>query len=434
MTLLERLRAQIKTAQERAQALLDIDRDLTEAERTEFTETTATMRSLSGRITEAIQAEADQVGIREQQAKLVGLLPAAQAHVEVREPGFRSFGEQLMAVATAYRSDLRSVDPRLNVQAAAAGLNESIGADGGFLVQQDFTTEILRIEHESSVMAGRCRPVEISSASNSIKINGIDETNRANGSRWGGVRGYWLAEAAALTASKPKFRQIELTLHKLGCLVYATDELLADASALESVTTQAVGEELAFMTQDAIVEGDGAGKPLGVLNSNCLVSVAKETGQAADTFVYENAINMYARLHPGSESRATWYYNKALVPQIMAMALVIGTGGVPVFMPPNGAAGAPGGTLFGIPMQPIEQASAPGDKGDIMLLDLSQYILAGKGGVQAAYSIHVQFLTDEGVFRFIKRVDGQPAWASPLTPFKGTANTLSPFITLDARA
>jgi hypothetical protein len=36
-------------------------------------------------------------------------------------------------------------------------------------------------------------------------------------------------------------------------------------------------------------------------------------------------------------------------------------------------------------------------------------------------------------YRFIRRVDGQPTWQKELTPYKGTANTMSPFIMLEAR-
>ena len=45
-----------------------------------------------------------------------------------------------------------------------------------------------------------------------------------------------------------------------------------------------------------------------------------------------------------------------------------------------------------------------------------------------------QFLTDETVFRFVYRCDGQPAIASALTPYKGTGNTLSPFVALATRS
>jgi hypothetical protein len=45
----------------------------------------------------------------------------------------------------------------------------------------------------------------------------------------------------------------------------------------------------------------------------------------------------------------------------------------------------------------------------------------------------VAFLTDEEVFRWILRFDGQPIRNSALTPYKGT-NTTSPFVTLATRA
>ncbi len=82
---------------------------------------------------------------------------------------------------------------------------------------------------------------------------------------------------------------------------------------------------------------------------------------------------------------------------------------------------------------PLEQCNNIGGVGDIILGDLSQYLLIDKGGINTASSIHVRFLYDESVFRFIYRVDGQPIWNKPVTPFKGS-NSLSPFVTLAARS
>jgi HK97 family phage major capsid protein len=114
------------------------------------------------------------------------------------------------------------------------------------------------------------------------------------------------------------------------------------------------------------------------------------------------------------------------------LSQVIGTAGVPVYLPANGISGQPYGTLFGRPVIPVEYADTLGTEGDITLADYSQYVLADKGGVQTASSMHVAFLTDEMVFRFIYRVDGEPIWHAALTPFKGS-NTLSPFVTLATR-
>ena len=284
---------------------------------------------------------------------------------------------------------------------------------------------------QTGILAPRCRRISISGNSNGIKINGVDETSRAS-TRSGGIIGYWKDEAAQKTASKPKFRQIELTLHKLIGLCYATDELLSDASALEGFIRQAFAAEFGFLLDDAIIRGSGAGQPLGILNAGCLVTVSKEGGQLADTIVWENVVKMYARLFAGSRPNAVWLINQAAEAQLMQMAMSVGTGGVPVYLPAGGASQSPYATLFGRPVIAIEQCSALGDVGDIIFGDFNGYIIAEKGGIESAMSIHVKFDYDESVFRFVLRVDGQPVRASSLTPYKGS-DALSHFVTLAAR-
>ena len=346
---------------------------------------------------------------------------------------FVSFGDQMQAVMRAGIPQ-GQIDPRLYKVRAATGLSESVPSDGGFLVQQDFSTELLRNVFETGLLASRCRRITVSGNANSMKINGIDETSRVAGSRWGGIRGYWADEAAEKTASKPKFRKIELSLNKLIGLCYATDELLDDAAALEGVIRQGFTEEFGFLIDDAIINGTGAGQPLGILNGGSLVSVAKETGQAATTLVAENIIKMRARLFARSRANSVWLINQDVEPQLHTMSLAVGTGGVPVYMPAGGLSGQAFDTLYGRPVLPIEQCQTLGTKGDIYLCDFAGgYILAEKGGIASDMSIHVRFVYDESVFRFVLRIDGQPVLASAITPYKGS-NTQSHFITLAARS
>ena len=341
------------------------------------------------------------------------------------EKRFASFGEQLMA---AYRAAMPGgkVDERLTTR-AASGLNESTPSDGGFLVQQDFVTELLKRTYETGILASKVKKIPISTNANGMKINAIDEDSRANGSRWGGVQTYWEGEADELTASKPKFRQMELSLKKLTGLCYATDELLQDAAALEAVIRQAFAEEFGFKIDDAILSGSGEGEPLGILNSGAIVTVAKEASQT-DTITVENLIKMWNRLWSRSRANAVWYINQELEPYLYTLKI----GDKPVYIPAGGLSEKPYGTLFGRPVVPIEQCSAAGEVGDIILADIGQYLLIDKGGIKSASSIHVRFLYDENVFRFIYRVDGKPIWTKPLTPYKGSA-TVSPFVTLAKR-
>lgn len=345
---------------------------------------------------------------------------------------FKSLGDQLKAVAHATMYP-HSMDDRLKAQKAVLGANEGQSSDGGFLVQTDFANEIMKHAHDVAVLASRCRRIPVGPNANGLKMNAIDESSRATGSRWGGVRGYWVAEGGTLTASQPKFRQMELNLKKLGALMYATDELLADTTALGAIMEQAASEELAFLLDDSILNGSGAGMPLGILNSPALISVAKETGQTAATLVIENIFKMWSRMYGRSRMNAVWLINQDIETQLFSMTFPIGTGGVPVYLPPGGLAQSPLATLMGRPMIPTEFNATLGTVGDIMLVDLNQYLLIDKGGIQSASSIHVAFLTDQQAFRWIYRVDGQPLWITTLTPFKGS-NTQSPFVALATRA
>lgn len=354
--------------------------------------------------------------------------------IEVRNKDkFNSFGQQMTSIMRAGCPG-GVVDPRLFN--AASGLNETVPSDGGFLVQQDFSTELLKQLWETGLLAAKCKRIQISGNANSIKINGLDETSRVAGSRAGGMRGYWAAEADEKTASKPKFRKIELSLNKLIGLCYATDELLDDSSALEGIIRQGFNSEFGFLLDDAIFSGSGAGQPLGIMNSGCLVSVAKETGQTAKTIVAENIMNMRSRLFANSRGNSIWLINQNIEPQLHKMSIAVGTGGVPVYMPAGGLSGLPYDTLYGRPVIPIEQCMTLGTAGDIVLADFTNgYVLGEKGGIKSDISIHVRFIYDESVFRFVMRVDGQTVLANAITPYKGGSDyTQSHFISLATRA
>jgi HK97 family phage major capsid protein len=341
---------------------------------------------------------------------------------------FRSLGEQLQAVFRHYKG--KQEDPRLVRAPTGAGEVDPTG--GGFLVQIDFAAAIFMLAHDMGEILSRVNKLPISANANGIKIPGVDETSRATGSRWGGVASNWVAEGVTTTPTKPKFRIVEFDLKKLMSVMYTSDELLQDSTALTSIASQAFSEEVMFMTEDAIVEGSGAGMPLGYMNSKALITVPKETGQKAATIVKENIDNMWARLWARSMKNAVWYINQDILPQLNAMNQAVGTGGQLVYLPPGGLSATPFATLYGREIVWTEYSSTLGTAGDIVLGDLSQYMLVDKNGVQAATSMHVAFLTDEQVFRITYRVDGKPMWSVPLTPFKGT-NTKSPFITLATR-
>ncbi len=353
-------------------------------------------------------------------------------YAQAKDPNkklWKDDGEFLTAVRNAARPGA-SIDNRLFKN--QFGLNEGVPSEGGFLVETDFASRMLKRTYDKGALASRVERIGVSANANGLTMNGVDETSRVTGSRYGGVQSYWLHEAGTKIPSMPRFRQIELKLKKLVGLCYATDELLQDTTALATIITEAFSDDFAFMVDNSIFRGNGVGQPLGITGHVATVAVPPEAGQPAGTILYDNIVNMWARMYARSRANSAWFINQDIEPALYTMSLAVGVGGVPVYLPANGASGAPYGTLFGRPVVPIEQASTLGTVGDITLADMSQYLMIDKGGMQSASSIHVRFVNDESVFRFVYRVDGMPMWNAALTPANGV-NALSPFIQLATR-
>lgn len=351
------------------------------------------------------------------------LIPAGGNVQVVTDEGdqpFESDGAFFRAVKNAALYPARA-DARLRGRQVvdATGASEGVPADGGYLLPQQTASGILERMYTDGAILSRIAVDPV--AGNSMTYNGVDETSRADGSRWGGVRGYWTAEGASISTSKPAFRQFELKLKKVAALCYATDELLEDVPALESWLNRTVPAELRFLVEDAVYNGDGVGKPLGVMNSPCLVSVLRVDASKVQV---ADIVGMYARRWAGV-SDYVWFINQDVEPQLLNLNNTYQM----LYLPPGGLSASPYGTLLGKPVVPVEYAATLGTTGDIMLANMSQYQAISKGGIKSAQSIHVAFATDEMAFRFLYRIDGQPTWHAALTPYKGS-NTQSPFVVL----
>lgn len=339
-----------------------------------------------------------------------------------------AFGDLLFATVRAAKG--RGVDPLLIE--ASLGSNETVAEEGGFLVEKDIADGLLRRTFERAMIASKVRRIPISAKANGLKINALKDDSRVTGARWGGLQTYHIGEGDALTPARPKFRQMNLSLKKMAGLLYATDEILQDSTALAGLIAEAFPDEFAFTLDDVIFEGAGGSTGLGFMAAGCKVTIAKETGQAAKSILFENVAKMAARMPARSVPNSEWWINQDTMPALMGLHQVIGTGGVPVYLPPGGLSGSPFGTLLGRPVIPLEYCNTLGTEGDIVYVDPSSYLMIDKGDIQTASSVHVAFLTNEQAFRFIYRYDGQPVDDKPITPFKGT-DKLSTFVTLETR-
>jgi HK97 family phage major capsid protein len=409
---------------------------MTPDQRTQFDTLKTEIEGLDGDITRVKAAMETKRGVE---------LPAG-ARIETKDNlrdspthGFQSFGEFAHCVLRA-GLDGGAADPRLvfgagglpGVNAASTAptnfANEGNGADGGYQVPPEYSSKVVQTaynQNDSFLPMTDNTPV----TGNGMTFN-VDETTP-----WGtsGIKAYWGDEGSAGTDSKTKLDPAQLRLKKLVALVPITEEMMADAAALGAYVQGKVPEAISFKTNEALWEGNGAGKPKGFFNATGLrVTVAAEGGQAADSIVALNVSKMRARMAARSFKRAIWMINNDCLPQLDALAYATTATNTPIYKPEGGKYGY--GTLLGKDVMVTDFNATVGDLGDIALVDWGMYrtITKAGSGVETATSMHFWF--DRGItaFRTTFRIDGQPAIQAPVTPNKG-ASTLSPLVILAAR-
>nr|DAK77595.1 MAG TPA: major capsid protein [Caudoviricetes sp.] len=155
----------------------------------------------------------------------------------------RASDEYRKAMLDAFRSNFKRVS---NI------LQEGVDADGGYLVPEEYDHRLIDTLSEENIMR---RLATIITTSGEHKIN-IAATKPAAS---------WIEEGGALTFGDATFSQILLDAHKLHVAIKVTEELLYDnAFNLEGYILDQFGKALANAEEDAFLNGDGTGKPLGL--------------------------------------------------------------------------------------------------------------------------------------------------------------------------
>jgi HK97 family phage major capsid protein len=306
-------------------------------------------------------------------------------------------------------------------------LSENIGVDGGFLVPEQWSNEVQKVSLEGNVFRTNGAK-NITLVSTVLKIPALKYASNADGSQYGGVTAYWASEGEDLSArsTKPGFEYIEFNANKLIAYTESTEELLEDSMiALAPFLQQCFGEVINFKEDDAFLNGDGVGKPLGVLSADCRATVSRSTTSQIHPI---DLVGCIARFK-GDLNRAIWLVNQVSLPQLYTLQ---DNNGNFIFINnfnTNIQNNRTVGSLFGIPVKVSEKVPALGSEGDIGLYDIGQYIIADKSGLRVEESRDYQFHKDTRCWKLVKRVDGRPWMKSAITPFKGSS-TLSPFVVL----
>ena len=339
----------------------------------------------------------------------------------------KTFGDWLLCVR---KNDWRTLEKKYQSYPTEgkAALNTSVGSQGGFLVPAEFTNRLVSAASEGAVVRPRATIIPMNSRSAQVPcldhsmVPGVDES-----AFLGGITAKWTEEAATLNETEPIFKQVELVAHELSGYSKVSNSLMQDSAiGLEQLLVTLFGRAIAWHEDNAFLRGDGVGKPLGVLNSNALISV---TRSGASDFTLADAANMMASLLPGWSSTSTvWAMHPTVAGKLFQMT-ASGSGSNAIYL--DNARAKPAMVLFGIPIVITEKLPALNTEGDVMLLDLQHYLIGDRREIEIAFSEHVAFTSNQGAWRFVSRVDGQP-WINARITLADGVSTLSPFISLAA--
>lgn len=339
---------------------------------------------------------------------ITGGTPVAHSYAN---HGFKKgAGEYLMAVRNA--SVIGRVDPRLMVNAITTFGGEAVGGDGGYALPPQFANEILAAVTGYDSFISALRP--IITQSNLIVVP-VDETTPWSST---GMTAAKTAEGAAITASKPAIKQVNVQLYAAKALVHVSDENLQDVSFLSSYVLNKMAEKIRYICEDWCVNGSGTGgEPLGMTKGPGLVTVAKESTQtrASTPILPPNLAKMCASHTPGGMSRCFWLVNPTVLPSIWTMATA--STGYPLYLPDFSK--APGGMLLGRPVYTSEACAIAGSANDIICVDPQGVIFATKAeGIATATTIAFAF--DQGLqsFRATMRCGCAPVLQAKVTRAK----------------
>lgn len=403
--------------------------DLSEAQEKEFDELSAELDKLNKAIDREEKLQHAELSMKAKTTVEPNIGNPRLAAEKDPMRGFNSPRDFFQSVASAYKT--RQMDERL-APLQAAGSDEHQSQDdpyGGFLVPEAMSPDLREMSPESDPMAGRVTNVPMDAPVVNFLAR-VDKNHSASVS--GGLSVSRREETGSISSSRMEMEKIRMEAYSLFGLAYATEELVTDSPrSIAALLEAGFRDEFPNHIIDERINGTGAGEYMGIMNSPCLVSIAKESGQTADTIQGLNVIKMRARCW--GYQNAIWIANHDCYTQLIQLHIESPNNAGLIKIYHQSLQEDRPDTLLGRPIFYSEYAKTVGDKGDLILGNWSQYLEGTYQRLQRAESVHVRFLNHERAYKFFLRNAGAPWWRSALTPKNGS-DTLSPFVVLDERA
>lgn len=329
---------------------------------------------------------------------------AADKHV-------KSFGDFLMAVKRNDAKRLREI------YGSVKTLNEGQGESGGYLVPTAYSTELLQVANTASPILGLVRSIPVETDAGEWPV--LDQyaaptAGGGNTAMAAAVAAATRAEAGTYTETEPDFEMLKWRVHSISGITPVSKELNADSpQAIEALLTTLFGIAIGTKKEYYILRGNGAGQPLGILNSAAAIGVSPATNNA---FSFVDAMTMISRFKKITNN-VRWVYHPSIIPDFAGASWV--QGDLPIKLTDVGYG-------EGVTSEHLPQAD---NSGAVLLADFGAYLLFERGGIEIAFSEHAYFTSGRVAWRFDQRLDGQPWMKNAITLADPQGSfTISPFV------
>jgi HK97 family phage major capsid protein len=180
-------------------------------------------------------------------------------------------------------------------------LQEGTDSEGGYLVPDEFERTLIKALDEANAIRALSHAFTTSSGSHKIPV--VASSGSAS----------WIDEEGAITESDESFGQVQIDAHKLGTRIKLSEELLNDSAFdLEGYFTESFAERFAKAEEDAFLNGNGSGKPTGILNATGGAS-AGVTAAAVAAIAADELIDLFYSLKTPYRRNAVWVLNDSTV-------------------------------------------------------------------------------------------------------------------------
>jgi HK97 family phage major capsid protein len=358
--------------------------------------------------------------------------------------GFNSLGEFVVKQfeADALKKDGRrdSIDPRIvkveeykskiqnDVLKAGTGPIAGDFTYGGALIPPGIGAPLVDQALKDTGLWDQMMSIPMSTPD--IEFPTPENWDHSSGQYYGGIYATFQGEIDTINERRPKFGSIKLSLESAKLASAPSNKMiLFSPVSVEAMLRQMMTVALAGLLADKAINGTGSGEPKGY------ITATPSSGGPGIQITRNTAAHIYSEdilamdMAFKDNGRGVWLVNHNCKSEIRSLYIAMGNAGQPLYQYANG--NQPFESLLNRKIIWTEYCQTLGTKGDIILIDPSQYIRGSLStGPMFDTSPHVYFLTDQTTIKLVYYCDARPMWKTYLTPRYATTSYISPYVML----